>query len=560
MALKYCKCSIWGFFIILILLFNISLVLSELHSPLAFYGKVLYDSGDPVEGINVIATWNTFEGEKSAQTKTLDLKEAWALGNPELTGSYIFLSGQIPSERSLGVVIKASEKTLYVNLTNNNPIIAPDIILGRGYMTNETKGVFARTKGFIYQTFRLSQPYLGNEKEEAYTQANSTFNNPPSIGGLPQTVYLCGDENLDLIFNVTDKEKDNLAIELNPSYPFKISPEHTHNASVVLIRMYSDSIGKKSVGLNELTVIASDAESMDYKKINITIFDRNYPPKIEDILPITLETGNDNKVFYMQVKADDDEDGNQDMRNLKFNLTFLEGKTIFEISKRGTINVDLNKSYAGFYNIRVCVTDTGIRSLKDTLNLCDPDMGPATTCKDFTLTIVEKNHEPEFTSFYPEETATNLEYSGNDYVAFNVTKEDADGNIPSLKWYIDKELKKVDMGNRTTSIDYQFGCTSVGNHTVKAEITDGLIIKYLDWNINITDCSYTYSLSIARDFFSKNIAEYKGKVKESRHSWKYFGAVVIIIFIFIAIMMLMRMFLLKKKLEKINALRETKPL
>jgi hypothetical protein len=559
MALKYYNCFIWGFVFIL-LLFNLSGVLSDPSSPVAIHGKVLYDSGDPVEGIKVTATWNTFEGEKSAQTKTLDLKEAWALGNPELTGIYIFLSGQIPSEPGLGIAIKASDKTLYVNRTNDPLIISPDIILGRGYITNEKKSISAKIKGFIYHTLKLSQPFLENEEDEAYTQDNSGLNNPPSIIGLPQTVYLCGGENLNLIFNVADKEKDNLTLEINPSYPFKIYPKNVSNSSVVRVRMYSEFLGKQSVGLNELTVIASDAESMDYKKINITVFDRNYPPKVEDILPITLETGNDNKVFYMQVKAYDEEDGNQDMRNLNFNMTFLEGRPIFEISKRGTINANLNKSYAGFYKIQVCVTDNGVKNLKDTLNLCDPDMRPATTCKDFTLTVIEKNHEPEFASFYPGKNEGALEYSGNDYVVFNVTKEDADGNIPSLKWYLDGELKKIDFGNRTASLNYQFGCSSVGNHTLKAEITDGLIIKYMSWNINITNCSYAYSLGIASDFFRKDIEEYKGKVRESRHSWKYWGVVVIIIFICMSIMMIMRLFLLKKKLEKINAIRENKPI
>jgi hypothetical protein len=200
----------------------------------------------------------------------------------------------------------------------------------------------------------------------------------------------------------------------------------------------------------------------------------------------TIETGK-TEDFYYKVKAEDKEDGNQDSGNLQFSLDFENNEDFLEIENNGVIKGGIDESLKGNYNIEVCVKDRGIKTIHENISLCNNTGKSNKVCEDLRLTITEKNKKPEITDYYPKEKEI-TEFQ--EKIEFKITKKDADWTVPDTFWYVDDVLKEKDIGSLRDEFTYEDYCIKGENHTIRAEITDGLLREFIEWKVSFDECSY----------------------------------------------------------------------
>jgi len=313
-------------------------------------------------------------------------------------------------------------------------------------------------------------------------------NSNPIIKDLNSEIFFCEDIQPSSLFNVTDPDGDDVTISLNQTDFFVIIPTGAAVPPVNAEVFSVNRLTKEQVGSHKRTVEATDthgnAASQD---VTITVIEINHAPVISPIPTQTIYLNNtQNNTFYYEVQVSDIDHGNQTSGNFSFNITFLNGNHLFNISKFGVMNFTPNSSHIGNYNISINVTDIG---------LTDPHAQILTECGQtglnmssnitFQLTISNQSTPPYFTSYYP----TNLVFteSGTANINFNISKKDNETTIPDAYWYVDNVFKELDQLSTVDTFSYNFGCGVSGLHTVRVEITDGIFNTSLQWNITITE-------------------------------------------------------------------------
>jgi len=317
-------------------------------------------------------------------------------------------------------------------------------------------------------------------------------NSAPFLGAINSSIYVCEANALDYWFNVTDVDEQSLYLTLTPSNPFYITPEWTSEGVITtLINLYSGILGKDDAteGSNgwriyEETIEVTDQTYSDYDYTNITVIEINNEPVISTIGVQTVQTKGEDSTFYKEIEVTDEEEGNQNSENLLFNISF-SGEELFNITNNGIMNFTPNSSQIGVHNITICVNDTGIDNPHENISICGQDGSSITTCQNFSLTVTDENRAPTITDYYPDNL--NLNSSGTDSLYFNITEYDADYTIPDAYWYVDGVLKEYD-GNSSLvdEFTYSFGCGISGSHTIKAEITDGLLNDSITWTVDVS--------------------------------------------------------------------------
>jgi hypothetical protein len=312
-------------------------------------------------------------------------------------------------------------------------------------------------------------------------------NSAPILGNISDNFYVCEGDTFSSFFNITDIDEQIIYADISPKNPFYISPiaffplaYQTTYASEI----FSGILEKSNVGLYSQTISVNDGEYSDLKNFNITVIEINNAPVIDNIGVQTVWTHGDNSTFYFPVIVNDVEDGNQNSGNLTFNISFSLEENLFNISSFGIMNFTPNVSQIGVYNISVCVKDIGLSYTPENISLCGQDGTSITSCNNFSLTITNQNRYPYITSYYPLEL--NNTFSGTDLIYFNISMYDADQTIPDAYWYVDNSLVQYSSGNLFDSLYYSFGCGISGNHSVKVEITDGLLNDSIEWNISVS--------------------------------------------------------------------------
>jgi hypothetical protein len=313
-------------------------------------------------------------------------------------------------------------------------------------------------------------------------------NSAPVISHLDNRIYFCEGNSSSYFFNATDDDEDALTPSIFPIDPFYVRAQSRLNYTTVLFQIYSGVLSKAQANRTfGRSVSVSDGNGhVDTKNTNITVIEINNRPIIEDVRVQTVWTHGDDSSFYKSVLALDTEDGNQNSGNLAFNISFL-GSFLFNITNNGVMNFTPNTSQIGVYDIRICVRDRGISNPHPNISLCGQDGGPLSACDDFSLTVTNLNRAPNFTSYYP----ANLNFSvlGTASLFFNFTARDPDGTIPDSYWYVDNALVATRSNASYDNFSYAFGCDVSGVHTVRAEITDGLLTNSLQWNISVNRVS-----------------------------------------------------------------------
>ncbi len=339
----------------------------------------------------------------------------------------------------------------------------------------------------------------GNEENSNVTFFIYVPNSAPIIHDIPNDIYVCENDYLSYYFNVTDIDEDRLYSDIVPKDPFYIYPSSSLTDPNASFEIFSSSLSKAEAGgvdngwqVYQETVSISDEYNatccVDTKQTNITVIEVNNAPDIENIGVKTVWTTGDNSTFFKEVQVDDTEDGNQASGNLYFNLTILNSTgqevEIFNISQFGIMNYTSNISHIGVYNISVCVNDTGIANPHSgILGNCSQTGGSIFSCDDFSLTVTDENRAPTIIENYPSNLS--LSILGTDRIFFNVTNYDPDGTVPDTYWYVDNSFEQYDSGNLTEVFDYSFGCGVQGLHTVKVEITDGLLNDSIEWTFDV---------------------------------------------------------------------------
>ncbi len=311
----------------------------------------------------------------------------------------------------------------------------------------------------------------------------SVPNSAPVLGAIDDGIFVCESNSLSYSFSASDADEDDLTADISPKNPFFVSSPTRINLTTVISSIFSGNLTKSDVGIYSEVVSVSDGEYVDTKNTNITVIEINNAPSVENVGVQTIYTQGDNSTFYKEVQVSDVENGNQSSGNFTFNLTFLNGNKFFDITQFGVMNVSGNDSIIGVYNLSLCVTDKAIENIHQNISLCGQDGLNQTVCQNFSLTVTDENRAPTITNYYPSNFS--LSISGTGTLSFNITKYDPDGTIPDTYWYVDGFLKEYDSGSSYDKFEYSFGCGVSGTHTIKAEITDGLLNDSVEWTVSV---------------------------------------------------------------------------
>lgn len=311
----------------------------------------------------------------------------------------------------------------------------------------------------------------------------------PTLHDIDDEIFVCENTALSHFVNGTDQTGDDLTFNIVPSNPFYVSSAVRYNTTVMTAELFSGIINKDDSGRAGSTVYVenvsvTDGTYVDSESINITVIEINNAPSISNIGVHTVWAQGANATFSKQVSVTDTEDGNQFGGNLSLNSTFLNGAQFFSINQTGYIGFTANDSIIGNYDISVCATDHNLTNPHQNISLCGQDGSNQTTCQNFSLTVTDSNRAPEITFYYPANL--NFSASGTDSLYFNISENDDDGTVPDAYWYADGVRKEYDAGSSVDDFTYSFGCGVSGEHTVKAEITDGLLNDSVQWNVTVS--------------------------------------------------------------------------
>lgn len=97
----------------------------------------------------------------------------------------------------------------------------------------------------------------------------------------------------------------------------------------------------------------------------------------------------------------------------------------------------------------------------------------------WNVRVINVNREPVITGRNPSMDVKTYEYEKN---KFSVSVYDPDNDIITVLWYVDFET--ISMGEGFI-FNYTFGYDTVGNHTVRAEISDGYTVIKTSWNVTV---------------------------------------------------------------------------
>jgi len=328
-------------------------------------------------------------------------------------------------------------------------------------------------------------------------EKNATFfvyvpNSAPLIGYTETELYECENKYFSYFFNATDVDEDVLSPDISQKNPFYVFTNSFPELNKTKFEILSGVLTKANAGginagykLYQETVSVLDGVKPDSRQINITVIEVNSAPSVGTIGVQTIWLKGANNSFYKQVAASDVEDGGTSSGNLTFNVSFASGNNLFNISNMGVMNFTSNGSDAGVYNISLCVRDRGLTTPHQNISLCYGQTGGSIElCQNFSLTIASQNRQPTIVSYYP--SSLNFSVSGTDEVYFNLTSYDPDATVPDVYWYADNALNEYDSGSLFNEFRHTFGCDVSGSHSIKAEITDGLLNDSVEWNVSVS--------------------------------------------------------------------------
>ncbi len=231
----------------------------------------------------------------------------------------------------------------------------------------------------------------------------TSSNTAPVLGSISSPIFACESISLSYLFNATDNLDNNLSFGIDSPDPFYVQTYSSMSNSTNVIytgEFYSILLTKSNAGKNySRTLSVSDGSLSDSKQVNVSVIEINNAPVIATIgdKSVVLNNGGN---FYYKVNVTDTEGGNQDSGNISFNMTFISGNAIFNISSVGVMNYTAASADIGSYGIRVCATDLGIPISRrhPNISLCGQTGENQSDCESFTLTISQTVSSPSSSS------------------------------------------------------------------------------------------------------------------------------------------------------------------
>jgi len=297
--------------------------------------------------------------------------------------------------------------------------------------------------------------------------------------------HVCEGKYFLYVFNVTDADENSISSSLSSYNPFFVSNQNSLNLTFSNFEIFSETLQKRHVGFYQQNVSVNDGSYVDSRMFNISVLAINNAPAMSNIGVQTIWLSGEQTSFYKQVSVQDTEDGTENSGNLTFNITFLSGAPIFNISRNGTMLFSPTLDDLGIYDIKICASDLGANY--PNLSTCGQDSRNLSSCINFSLTITDANRAPEILSYYPVDLSLNI--NSTDNLVFNITYSDPDLTIPDLYWYVDSVFKKYVSGSNSAWFNWTFGCGVSGNHNIKAIVTDGNLSSFVQWNLSVSSVS-----------------------------------------------------------------------
>jgi len=345
---------------------------------------------------------------------------------------------------------------------------------------------------------------------------NTTPNTVPILEGLDEEIFICEGDNMispynSTKFNAVDYDGDYITFEIddpNSRSVFYIRwPNPTALPVMTSFGVLNVSNEIYSVGpriskwhLNELPVsrfyqmdiAAKDGHNhTDIREINITIIEINNVPDITNPPGAqTLWVRGENNTFDWDLMVEDDE-FDIGRGDLNYNLSFLLGDQIFNISSDGRMNFTANSSYLGtnnassVYLINVTINDSALESSHTNISdFCGQDGSGWDVSHAFYLVITNENRLPRILDYYPKNL--NFSVGGEQNLYFNITVNDSDGGIPDVIWEVNGSVLEIDTMSNFNEFNYAFPCGVGGDREVVARVTDGLNDTLLQWNVSVS--------------------------------------------------------------------------
>lgn len=343
-----------------------------------------------------------------------------------------------------------------------------------------------------------------NEFGDVFSAVSTVYvnvsNSAPILNFSADELFLCENNTLSYEFSAYDADGDELFFDLFPINPFFVLKKSqvgnyafAELFSLNFNKIYIDSLKKYSV--YELLISVYEKRDFDplsdFKYVNVTVFEINNPPVIENIGSKTVWLKGENSSLDFRVKAFDREEGISEQGNLDFNISFHGSGKLFDIDNTGNIFYTPIQGQQGIYLVTVCVNDNGFFIDNPNFSVC-LDQGYTNNslfaCDDFFLTVTDENRPPEILDFYPNEDY--LFGNSNTPFYFNVSSYDSDLTIPDIYWYVGEELLLYEEAKGNSSFYHLFGCGVEGIYNVSVVVSDGALNVSRSWKlfVDLVEC------------------------------------------------------------------------
>lgn len=332
----------------------------------------------------------------------------------------------------------------------------------------------------------------------------ATANTAPLIHDLERNIVACESTPFSIPFEVAEPDDDILSIGISPSGPFYVRPVSTE-PPITKVELFSDNLTKLLANsIYEHTVYVSDGEFVDTKEIKIKVLESNNPPKIDHLSVETIDLTT-TETFQKKIKVADKESGTPEESEFEFSVLDSLDLLEMEIDSQGLITYTPSESHIGVHEVEVCATDDGVE-VGGKLGVCAQEELRSTTCGSFQLAIVEENTPPTILLFNATNTSSRI--PSTQKITFEVYKYDPEGIEPDTYWYVDNQLKEIDIGGKANEFTYSFGCERWGKHKVKVVISDGVYNDSIEWTFNVFSVTCLDG-TVPRESIGSNVCEEK---------------------------------------------------
>ncbi|MBC8501059.1 MAG: tandem-95 repeat protein, partial [DPANN group archaeon] len=280
-------------------------------------------------------------------------------------------------------------------------------------------------------TVMVSDGLLNDTQSFILTVSN--VNDPPILNPIgDKSVY--ENETLEFFVNASDPDGDNLTFYAN----------NLPSGATFLNQIFSWIPGFNQSGAYSVEFVVNDSEFTDSETVNITVYEFNRAPVIQDYYPALVVSFYENSTAYFNVTASD-----PDGDSLSY-IWYLDEEILLNQSQ-SFIYWYWNFSDAGEHNISVTISDDGGRSAS----------------VSWDVTVLSVNMPPVIDSVPVVSAVEDLLY------VYDVNASDPDGDELSFNLLVSPVGMVVNVSSGL--ITWLPGNGDVGDHDITVMVSDGLL-------------------------------------------------------------------------------------